>query len=394
MIDVRQVGEKVFEEAVRLRRDIHAHPELSNKEERTSELVAKYLKDLGLEVRENVGGYGVVGLLKGEKEGKCIAFRADMDALEVTEETGLEFSSKNEGVMHACGHDGHVAILLCVAKILSEIKHDLAGCVKFLFQPAEEVAPGGARSLISEGVLENPKVDSVFALHIVPVSPVGQIYIKNGAATTAADIAHIKITGKGGHGSEPHTAHDAVLAAAEIVCGLQNIVSRYVDPKEFAVVNVGKLQGGTMPNIISGYAEIELCTRSLNEDTRKVIVDSIEQVVCGISAACGVKSEITFDNGYDSIFNTQAGFDFAFSAINKHIDGAAREVKNPLNGSEDFSFLLNEVGHGAFMVLGGRDDKDGTLYSNHHPKFDWHEEAMKNGIAALVSIAVEYLIDE
>ncbi|MBQ7267873.1 MAG: amidohydrolase, partial [Synergistaceae bacterium] len=260
---------KFLNEIISWRRDIHSHPELSQNESRTSELAAKVLEGLGLEVTRNIGGHGVVGLLRGKNDGKTIALRADMDALPLNEETGLPYASQTQGVMHACGHDAHTAILLGAACALSEMKDRLSGNVKFIFQPAEELNPtGGAPGMIRDGVLENPHVDALLALHVWPIYETGKIALRSGALMAASDRIFLTVHGKTAHGSRPDQGNDAIVTAANIITGLQAVISRSVSPLDSAVLTIGTIHGGYRYNVIPDTVKLEGTVRTLNPDTQ------------------------------------------------------------------------------------------------------------------------------
>jgi amidohydrolase len=286
MSDLLSEAQALFEYTQSLRRDFHMHPELGFHEVRTAGIVAKELTGLGLEVTTGVGGTGVVALIEGAKPGPVILVRADMDALPIVEETGAAYASQNSGVMHACGHDAHTAVLLTTAKLLSAHRNELAGTVKLVFQPAEE-GMGGAEKMIEQGVLENPKVDVALGLHVWNEKPVGWIGIASGPAMAGAEIFKIKVRGKGGHGAVPHLAVDPVLAAAQIVSSLQSIVSRNVAPLQTAVVSVCTIHGGDAFNVIPPTVEMTGTIRTFEPAVRTRVLERFEQVISQVAAGMG-----------------------------------------------------------------------------------------------------------
>ncbi|MBD0288465.1 MAG: amidohydrolase [Flavisolibacter sp.] len=377
---VAQVKDKVIE----WRRYIHQNPELSFKETATAEYVAGILKSFGnIEVRRPAKT-SVLGILKGAKSGKTVAFRADMDALPVQEETGLPFASKVPGVSHACGHDAHTAMLLGTAAVLSKLQKDLAGTVYFIFQHAEEQDPGGALDIINSGALKG--VDAVFGMHVLPNFPVGHIGIlPKGAASTSADGFYLTIQGKGSHGSMPQLGVDPVVTGAEIVTALQTIVSRNITPGEMAVVTIGKFQSGDAPNVIPDKAELAASVRSVTDSSRKLIEQRIRSMVDHIAKANGAAYKLDYILSYPAIQNDSALVDFARTAADKAL-GAARVFAAPLmTASEDFSHY-RKVAPVCFVNLGV-----GPGVANHNPKFNLDESALANGVKAQVQIILDFL---
>lgn len=291
MPDFLSEAQALFNYTQSLRRDFHAHPELGFHEVRTAGIVARELSALGLEIHPGIAGTGVVALLEGEKPGPVILVRADMDALPILEETGAVYASQNPGVMHACGHDGHTATLLTVAKMLQAHRHELAGTVKFMFQPAEE-GMGGAEKMIDGGVLENPKVDVVLGLHLWNEQAVGWFGIPNGPAMAGAEIFKIKVVGKGGHGAAPHLTIDPVLAAAQIISALQGVVARNVAPLQTAVVSVCTIHGGETFNVIPPAVELTGTIRTFEPETRTRVLQRFEETVRGVAGAMGCQVEM------------------------------------------------------------------------------------------------------
>jgi amidohydrolase len=396
---------RVERKVIACRRDIHEHPELGNRETRTAKLVADRLRELGIEVKENVAHTGVVGLLRGGKPGRVVGLRADMDALPVTEQVDLPFASKvrttyngqEVGVMHACGHDAHVAILLGVAEVLSGIREQLPGTVKFLFQPAEEGAPqgeeGGAELMVKEGALDNPKVDAVFGLHVTSRYPVGEIEYKPEGMMAAVDSFKIVVKGKQTHGAYPWLGVDPIVVASQIVLGLQTIPSRQVDSTLApSVVTVGAIHGGVRNNIIPDNVEMIGTIRSLDAKMRDDIHARIKRTVENIAASAGATAELTITTGYPITYNDPALTDKMAPTLRRIAGAQNVRVVNATLGAEDFSFFQQKV-PGLFFWLGTR-PKNQTAEeaaSNHSPLFYVDESGLELGVRAMAHVAVDYL---
>lgn len=378
------LSEKYLKEVIEIRRDIHKNPELSFCEYRTSELVAKKLEELGIEVIKNVGKTGVVGVLKGSKEGKVVALRADMDALPLNEDTDLTFKSINKGVMHACGHDVHTANLLGVAMILSQMKEDIKGSVKFIFQPAEENG-GGGRYMVEEDVLKNPNVDAVFALHIHPL-PLKTVVYKYGTMSSASDSFTLKVKGKKAHSSTPNMGVDAILIAATIITTLQSVIFRNTDPLETSTYTIGMINGGNAPNIIPDEVEMIGSCRNLNAKVREEMLNKIESISKGIAKSMGGDCEFKLKTGYPSVVNDEKMTNLV-KEVSESLVGKEKvvELDKPLMGSEDFSFFLNKV-PGSFFVVGS-----GKSESLHHSKFEVDEDVFKTSLELMSRVAIKYL---
>ena len=387
------------------RRDIHQHPELGNREFRTSKLVAEHLRSLGLEVQTGVAHTGVVALLRGSKPGPVVALRADMDALPVTEEVDLPFASKvrtqwagkDTGVMHACGHDTHVAILMGTAEILTQMKADLPGTVKFIFQPAEEGPPpgeeGGALLMIKQGVMENPKPDVVFGLHIGSQVETGQLAYRPGPVMAAADILRITVRGRQTHGAAPWRGVDPIVVAAQIVLGLQTIVSRQVNiSKEPAVVTIGGIDGGNRFNIIPDKVEMVGTVRTFDEALRDDIHRRIRATAENIAAASGATAEVAIEKGYAVTVNDPALTQRMLPTLERVAGSANVVLTDRRMGAEDFSFLAQRA-PGLFVFLGGS-PKGADLSKvafNHSPRFTIDESALVLGVRTLTHLTVDYL---
>jgi amidohydrolase len=383
-------AQSLFEYTQSLRRDFHAHPELGFQEVRTAGIVARELNAIGLEIHTGLAGTGVVALLEGAKSGPVILVRADMDALPIIEETGAAYASQNPGVMHACGHDGHAAILLTVARMLHSHRHELAGTVKFMFQPAEE-GLGGAEQMIEAGVLENPKVDMALALHVWNEKPVGWFGIANGPTMAGAEIFRIKLSGKGGHGAAPHLAVDPVVAAAQIIIALQGIVARNVAPLQSAVVSVCTIHGGETFNVIPPAVEMTGTIRTFEPDVRTRVLKRFEEIVRGVAGALDCQAELEVNRLGPATVN--------HAEISATVQTVARRLFpeadiDPSNfvtmGSEDFSFILEKV-PGCFFFIGSANKEKGLEAAHHHPKFDFDEVILPRAAALMSASVVELL---
>ncbi|HEV2226656.1 MAG TPA: carboxypeptidase CpsA [Nitrososphaerales archaeon] len=377
-------------EIIKTRRTVHQHPELAYHEEATSKLVADRLESLGVEVRRRVGGTGVLGTLKGSKKGRVVALRADMDGLPVQELADVEFKSKVNGVMHACGHDTHVAMLLGAARILSEHRDELAGTVKFLFQPAEEHGgKGGAKPMIEDGVMSDPKVDYVFGLHIDSATKSGEIAVREGALMAAPDTFKVKIIGSGGHGSEPHETVDPIYVAAHVILALQGVSSRMIDPVRPFVITVGAVHAGTKENIIPDEAMLDGTIRTLDEATRKRAKKKVEEVAKGVCRSFGAKAEVEFlEDAYPVTINDPKATEKAVKVL-RRIPGIKIKEMEPILGGEDFSRFLQKA-PGTFYFLGTDNPAKGCVYPNHSSKFKVDEDVLKFGAASLAMLAFEF----
>jgi amidohydrolase len=392
-------------QVVAWRRDLHAHPELGNEETRTAAFVAAQLKSMGIAVQTGVARTGVVGILKGGKPGPVVALRADIDGLPLTEATGLPFASTVKttylgqpvGVMHACGHDTHVAMLLGAAEVLSKLQKDLPGTVKFIFQPAEEGSvpgtTGGAKLMVQQGVLDNPKVDAVFGLHIWASAPVGQIQYRPRGEMASSDRFSIKVIGKGAHGAKPWLSIDPVVTAAEIITALQTIVSRQVDlTQDAAVVTVGTVQAGVRYNIIPPDATLSGTIRAFSPAVQQRIWAAIRRTAAGIAAANGATAEVSIEPYVPVTFNDPALTAQMLPTL-QAVAGAPNVVEiKAVTGAEDFAFYQEKV-PGLFVFLGGTTPgSDFTQVADHHTAgFKVDESAFPLGVKTLATLAVNYL---
>jgi len=389
------------------RRDIHQHPELGNREFRTSALVAEHLKGLGFDVKTGVAHTGVVGTLVGGKPGPVIALRADMDALPVTERVDLPYASKvrgtyngqEVGVMHACGHDAHVAILMGVAEVLAARRDSIPGTIKFFFQPAEEGPPageeGGAELMVREGVMQNPKVEAVFGLHVNSVLPVGHVAYRPGGTMASAESFRIVIKGKQAHGAYPWSSVDPIVTATQVVMGLQTIVSRNVELTEgAAVVSVGRITGGVRANIIPEQVELEGTLRALNDETRTLLRERVRAVATQIAGAMGATAEVTVPDGvaYPVTYNDPDLTARMLPSLQRAA-GAEKVLLRPaVTGAEDFSFFAQEA-PGLFVFLGGRDPAlpEAQAPGHHTPEFQIDDSGLDLGVRVMAGLALDYL---
>ncbi|WP_153721588.1 M20 metallopeptidase family protein [Sporosarcina cascadiensis] len=379
---------KTAQEAVEWRRHMHQHPELSFQEEKTTLYIQEKLHSFGLQVTSNIGGYGITAVLEGAHPGKTIAFRADFDALPIEDEKEVPYKSQNPGVMHACGHDGHTAALLWTAQTLSRFKQDIHGKIVFIFQPAEELPPGGAKFMVEAGVLEG--VDYVFGAHLDSQTPLGTMVVGEGYQMAAVDKFSIKIQGVGGHGARPHQAVDAVVIATEIVNSLQKIVSRQVDPLQSAVVTIGVLQAGSAFNIIADKALLEGTVRTFDTNVRKQVEKQVYQIAEGIAAAFGATCLIDYLNGYPALYNPPAETATVRTLFVEEFSAEQVIEMEPSMGAEDFSYFLLEK-PGTYFRAGSRNEDPATHYPHHHPKFDFDERALENIARAFTKIAAYYV---
>lgn len=398
--DYDQVESKVIE----WRHHIHQNPELSNREFKTAEYVAAHLKSLGIEVQTGIAHTGVVGILKGKKSGKVVALRADMDALPVLERNDLPYKSEvtsvfngqETGVMHACGHDTHVAILMGVAEVLSK-NRNFPGTVKFIFQPAEEGPPpgeeGGAKLMVKEGVLENPKVDAIFGLHINSGTHVGKITYKPGGMMAASQRFVINVKGKQAHGSTPWQSVDPIVTSAQIINGLQTLISRESElTEEGAVISVGSIHSGIRFNIIPESLEMIGTIRTLDKDMKELIRKRMQEMVPVIAQAYRAEATVTIQDGADITFNNEALTEKMIPTLERVAGNENVYEINAITGAEDFSYFQNEV-PGLFFFLGGTplDMKESEAPSHHTPSFIVDDASMKLGVKALSNLAVDFL---
>lgn len=374
-----------------VRRDLHRNPELGFQEFRTAGIIASELSQLGIETQTGVAKTGVVGLLDGGKgEGPVVLLRFDMDALPIQEETGAPYASEHPGVMHACGHDGHVAIGLTVARMVSEFRHELRGKVKFVFQPAEE-GLGGAEAMIREGVLENPRPDISLAIHLWNEKPVGWYGVAEGPLMAGADLFKVKISGKGGHGALPHQAIDPITASASIIQALQTVVSRNVSPLQAAVLSITRVRAGEAYNVIPQEVELGGTLRTFDSEVRNLVLARFESIIQNISASMNCKAEIEVAELTPPVVNHPELAGQVRSTIKKYFPESRIEPDCRTMVSEDMAFFLREV-PGCYVLVGSANPETGLSYSHHHPKFDFDEAAMGNASELIVALVRELLV--
>ena len=387
---VRAAATSLADQLIADRRHFHRNPELGFQEHDTSAYVAARLASLGIETETGVAGTGVVGLIRGRAgDGRCVLLRADMDALPILEETGAEYASQRPGAMHACGHDGHTAILLGVADVLMRHRDSLRGAVKLVFQPAEE-GPGGAKPMIEAGVMENPHVDACFGLHLSNNHRVGTLVIQGGPLQASADEFDITVEGSGGHGAAPHQTVDPIAVGAAIVSELQRIVSREVNPLDAAVITVGAFHGGTKHNIIPRHAELNGTIRALSPETREFLQRRIREVATHVAEAARATADVRIKTLYPVTANDEQMAAFARTVAEPLVPPGSVITAPPIMGAEDMSFFLNAA-PGCFIFLGSA-NPDRNLHAPHHSAlFDFDEACLPLGVELLSELALAYL---
>lgn len=381
------------DEFIALRRDIHQHPELSFEEQRTSDLVAERLAAWGYQVERGLGGTGVVGQMKRGNGKRTLGLRADMDALPIEEATGLAYASRNQGVMHACGHDGHTTMLLAAAKVLAETG-DFSGTLNLIFQPAEEwgTSDCGAVRMMNDGLFSKYPCDAIFGMHNMPGWPQGHLVLREGAMMASSDKVYITLTGYGGHGALPHKAADPVVAAASLVMALQTVVSRNVDPLQTAVVTVGVLQAGRANNVIPDHARLELSVRALDPEVRSLLQRRITDITHAQAQSFGVQADIDYQRGYAVLINSTKETEFA-RRVAIELVGAERVVVQgpPLTGSEDFAFML-EKRPGCYLLIGNGEGEQVGACQVHNPGYDFNDANVAVGAAYWTLLVQRYLV--
>jgi amidohydrolase len=373
---------------VEWRRHLHRNPEVSFHEEKTSSFVADMLESFGVEVKRHVGGHGVIGTIRGDKPGPVVMLRADMDALPIQDEKDIEYASQKAGAMHACGHDGHVSILLGTALYFSKHKADIQGEIRFLFQPAEELLPGGAVKVIADGALEG--VDVIYGIHLWTPLPVGVAASKEGPLMAAADDFYIEIKGKGGHGGMPQSTVDSLVAGSALVMQLQTVVSRSVDPLRPAVLSIGTMQAGSAQNVIAESCKMSGTVRTFDEETRAEMKERVHRIVSQTGGVYGAQTEVNYIMGYPPVVNDKQETDRFFRKAVQVFGDEQVHTSPMLMPAEDFAYYLQKV-PGCFMFVGaGNPDKD-AIYPHHHPKFDFDEDAMQHAVKLFIAMATDYM---
>ena len=389
--DIKEQVASLTPKIIDVRRDLHRHPERSKREKRTSDLIADYLTNLGYEVARGTSVYSVTAVLKGQKGGKTVALRADIDALRLQEQTELPFASEVERVMHACGHDAHTAVLLGVAEVLSKMGDVIPGNVKLLFQPSEEAFPGGALPMIEEGVLENPRMDAALALHVDSAVPTGCIAVRPGPSVGGVTAVNIKIKGVGGHFAKPREAIDPIVVAAHVIVGLQSMVTRQVNYWEPFVLTFGQILGGTRDNLIPEEVIIRGDMGSMNTGLREAVEQNIERLVKGITEGFGASYEVNFWRGYPTLENDPALVELVRKVASSIIGENKVLTCEPNLGGEDFAFFAQKV-PAVMWRLGAWDKSKHKVPTHHHdPYFDLDEACIPVGMELMANLALEYL---
>lgn len=391
-MDILKLVKEKEDKVIEMRRKLHQIPELGLNLPKTMDYISKILDEIGVDYEKLVNGNAIVVTINGNDYGKCIAIRADSDALPICEETNLSFASKN-GNMHACGHDGHTAMALGACMILNENKEKLKGCVKIFFQPGEET-PGGALPMIEEGCMENPKVDAVIGLHegcLLPITQ-GKIGVKSGAIMASADVFELYVNGKGAHGATPHISYDPIVVACEIVLGLQKIISREINPISNAVLTVGRINGGTAQNIIPDSVFIQGTVRTLDEDVRKFIAKRIGEISKSIANAYNCDTVLDYHFMYPVVMNDENFTNFFIENTKKVLgEDAIEYIKEPSMGGEDVAYFLQKAPGTFFMLSNPKVYENGEIYPHHTSKFDVDESQFYKGMTAVLATVFEYL---
>ncbi len=386
MMDFKKLAREHKDLIVKTRRDLHLIPEPAYTEKKTSDYVARYLEKESLDLRTGIAQYGVVGVMDTKKPGKTLLIRSDMDALPITEDTGLEFASTHAGAMHACGHDGHMSMVLGAATVLNQIKDRLKGTIKFLFQPAEE-GPGGAKPMIEEGVMENPTVDYAIGCHLWPAIDEGTIGVKAGPLMAAMDRFDLRIIGRGGHGAMPHLCLDALEVGTQVVNALQRIVSRQMNPLQPAVVTVGRFHAGSTFNVIPGEAEMCGTTRTFDRDIWNTWPERLEKIIGGVCESMGATYELKYSQGYPPLLNAEEMARVVAKCAEAVVGKENVIEPEPTMGGEDMAFYL-EKSKGCFFFLGvGRKG----CAPIHNPRFDFNEDVLHLGVETYCRIALALL---
>jgi len=390
---ILQGAQKILDWMIDLRRDFHRNPELGMKEVRTSQIVAEHLRQLGYEVKTGIGGTGVVGLLRGRAGGATVALRADMDALPMEDRKTVPYASARPGVAHSCGHDGNTAILLGAARLFAQYSKDLQGNVKLIFQPSEDTTPGGALPMIKDGVLEDPKVDGILSLHLLPIFPEGTVSVRSGYSTISSAGFVLKMIGKGGHVSRPHESVDPIVMAGMVIMNGQTIVSRRVDPQDPTLVSFSTVHGGTANNTIPDEVVLTGTIRTFRPEAREELAKLLEQVAQGAAQACGGTFHLKVEMEYPSVFNhPELAEEFKVSAAK--VVGKERLILDakPHMGGEDVSYFHQRI-PGLHWKLGIANPGKGIIHPLHSSLFDFNEEVMALGAALHVQGALDFLVN-
>lgn len=382
---IYEMIEQNYDEMVDIRRFLHQYPEVSFHEYKTAEYIANYYEKLQIPYKTNIGGNGVIATLKGKKPGKTIALRADFDALPIDDQKEVAYKSKIKGAMHACGHDGHTATLLVLAKVMKQFQDELHGTIVFLHQHAEEIPPGGAISILESGVLD--EVDAIFGNHLWVPTPLGEVTTKPGPFMAGVASFTITVKGKGGHGGYPHETKDAIVIASEITTQIQNIISRKISPFATSVITIGKFEAGTSFNVIADEAKLTGTVRYFDHKVDKQIKDKMEQVIKGICIANDATYEFVYEDGYPPVVNHEEETDIVFQAAENITEVQSATISEAQMAGEDFAHYLEKI-PGAFFFTGA--NKEGHDYPHHHPMFDFNEKAMPIAAKMLIGAYMEY----
>jgi len=382
--ELRNETESLTPRLIQWRRGFHRRPEVAFKEFQTSAFLREHFEKLGMPVKP-LAGTGFRAELAGRAGGKTVALRSDIDALPLQEEGDKEYISLNPGASHSCAHDGHMAVLMGVAELLSKRREQFQGRVVFILQPAEELPPGGAKAMIEEGALEG--VDAIFGLHFWQPLPTGLIGIVKGPMMAQSDNFRIMVKGKGGHGSMPHQTVDPILVASHLVVSLQSIVSRNVDPLKAAVLSFGTVEGGTIYNIIPGQVKLSGTVRTFDPALQALIEKRLREIAEGVSKSLGAEAGVEYEIGYPPLVNDPASVDFVLDVVKRSLGEERIKPIAPVMGGEDFAYYLQEI-PGAFLFFGAG---DGTKFPHHHPGFDFDEKALPQAVLLMTSLAIEYL---
>lgn len=379
--------EESIEEMIQVRRHLHMHPELSHQEIETPAFIANYLDDLGIEVRRGVGGRGVVGIIRGGKSGKTIAFRADFDALPIQDAKDIPYQSTVPGVMHACGHDGHTAALLGFAKAVNAVKDQLQGTIILIHQFGEELPPGGARAMIADGCLDG--VDAIYGAHLQSTMDSGHVYVRDGYLQAGEDTVKIIVNGSGAHGAEPQKGADPILAASHIMVALQSIVSRNTDPMKELVISIGKFHAGDADNVIPEKAVMEGTIRVFDEELRTLAGERLTDLARSVGRGLGCEVDVQIERGYDALWNHAEQVDIVRKAASDIFGSDAVIETQPIMPVEDFSYYLQQV-PGAYFFVGAKMEDTKKVFPHHHEKFDFHEPAMEMITKTFAGILLDY----
>ncbi len=386
---INEIGDDNYSQMVNLRHQFHMYPERGYEEFKTAKTIVDELERLGIEYKANVAKTGVVGIIKGNNPGKTVLLRADMDALAINEEADVEYKSKVENCMHACGHDGHMAGLLGAAMILNEMKDKINGNIKLVFQPAEE-EQGGAKPMIDEGIMDNPKVDAAFGCHLWGEMIEGEVHVRKGHMMAAPDLFRIKIKGKGGHGAVPHLSIDPIVVAAQVINNIQSIVSRRISPLESAVISFGCINGGKSHNVIPNDVELVGTVRTFSEEHRKFIPKAMESILKAATECQGASYEFKYEEKYPALINDDKMTEIARNSFKKIVgEDKVFDMKDPTMGGEDFAYF-GQLVPASFIFIGISKDND-NLVAHHHPKFKWDDKNILTIAKGLSQIAIDYL---